>query len=168
MTKKVYTDLIERIWERVPNLKWADLWNNQIENEGKEYPFDLPAVFLHFKEGRDNELQQGLLEVTGTLTVLIVSENYEDHYQSTAQTVNQSALAFFDFKDVVTKALQGFTTNEIRSLQRKAQRTDASFTNLYVYEIDFDIQFYDLAAVRNDWELRNPIFTYTKDFVENV
>ena len=168
MTKKIYTDLIERLWDQVPNLKWADLWNNQIENETKELPFDLPAIFLHFKEGRDNELQQGLIEVTATLTVLIVYENYEDHYQSAGQNVNQSALDFFDFKDVVTKALQGFTTDEIRSLQRKAQRADASFSNLYVYELDFDLQFYDTSAVKNDWIFENPNFIYEKEIVQNI
>lgn len=168
MTKKVYTDIIAQLWAKVPSLKWADLWNNQINNEGKELPFDLPSVFLYFKEGKDNELSLGLLEVTATLTVLVVYENYEDHYQSTAQTVNQSALAFFDFKDEVTKALQGFTTPEIRSMQRKSQRTDASFSNIYIYELDFDLTFYDMSAVKNDWEFRNPIFIYEKEIVNNV
>jgi hypothetical protein len=168
LTAQVYTDLVERLWDKVEGLLWTDLWNSQIANEDKEYPILFPAVFLHFKEGADKEMSYELLEVTGILTAVIVFENYEDHYKSEYKTLNQNALQFMAFKDKVTKALHGFKSEMIKSLQRKSQRLDSSFTNLYIVELDFEISYYDLANVKQDYQQVNPVFAYTKEIVSSV
>jgi len=168
MTAQVYTDLVERLWDKVEGLLWTDLWNSQIANEDKEYPILFPAVFLHFREGADKQMSYGLLEVTGILTAVIVFENYEDHYKSAYNTLNPNALRFMDFKDKVTKALHGFKSEMIRSLYRKSQRLDSSFTNLYIVELDFEITYYDLVNVKQDYQEVNPVFAYTKEIVSSV
>lgn len=149
-------------------MKWTDLWNSQLGNEEKEYPILFPAVFLHFKEGTDTQMSYDLLRVEGILTAVLVYENYDDHYVSHYKTLNQEALMFFAFKDEVTRALHGFQTEMIRSLYRKSQRIDSSFTNLYIVELDFEISYYDMVNVRTDYVEEKPVFEYEKEIVDKV
>ena len=47
--KDLYKEIAELITKNCPDVKWVDLWHNQISFMEEEHPFDTPAVFLDFR-----------------------------------------------------------------------------------------------------------------------
>lgn len=47
--KDLYTEISEKIIENSPEIKWVDLWHNQVNFMAEEHPFHTPAVFLDFR-----------------------------------------------------------------------------------------------------------------------
>ena len=169
MTIEVYTALVDRLKSRVVGLLWVDLWNNQVANEEKEYPILYPACFLHLKETQSSQLADGWTQEEGILTLLVCQQNFLDHYVSEYQnTVNTNALQILNFKKEVVKALDNFSVENLLFLQKKAERVDADFTNLYVHELDFAITYYDDSRVNKNWVQKLVGLEVTKEYVEEL
>lgn len=48
MREEIYTALVARISEQVPEVQHIDLWNEQVAFVEDEMPYDRPAVFIQF------------------------------------------------------------------------------------------------------------------------
>lgn len=166
MTIEVYTVLVERLKSEVAGLRWVDWWNNQVGNEENEYPILYPACFLHLKETVSTQLAGGWTQEDGTLSILVCQQNFLDHYVSEYQTtVNANALQILNFKKEVVRALDNFSVENLLMLQKKAERVDADFTNLYVHEIDFAITYYDDSKVNKNWITKMVDLEVNKEYV---
>lgn len=47
--KEVYKEICTKITENIPEVKWIDLWHNQVSFLDQEHQFPAPAVFLAFR-----------------------------------------------------------------------------------------------------------------------
>ena len=52
----LYIELAERISEKLPEIRWIDLWHNQVGFLADEHPFGTPAVFIGFRSAQINDI----------------------------------------------------------------------------------------------------------------
>lgn len=45
----LYKELATKITDNIPEVRWVDLWHNQVNFLEEEHPFPTPAVFLSFR-----------------------------------------------------------------------------------------------------------------------
>lgn len=105
MRKQIFTAICKRLAEKIPELRFIDIWNNNVTllNGGATWP--LPAVFVEFEtiewRQQNNAARRG--EVAIRLHIITRAVTTHGHTDS-KQT---EALAFFDLIDRVNAAMQG-------------------------------------------------------------
>lgn len=145
--KQLYLAIKAQLQAKVPAIKFIAMWNDQLRdtNDGKNYSFRMPAVFVEFVlptqiGGVGNNIQvYEPLEVK----IHILHEQYDA--QNGTMDVN---LDVFDFKQSVYKALQLFQAANTSVFDRQSEEQDYDHTNIYHY-----IQPYMIAMVDNDMPL---------------
>lgn len=145
--KQLYLAIKAQLQSKVPTIRFIAMWNNQLmdTNDGKNYSFLMPAVFVEFVSptqigGVGNNVQvYEPLEVK----IHILHEQYDA--QDGTMDVN---LDVFEFKQTVYKALQLFQASNTSVFDRQTEEQDYDHTNIYHY-----IQSYFCAFVDNDMPL---------------
>ena len=122
---------------------FVDIWNRQPERQSESHPMLLPAVFVGFKEAGVQRSKNGVQNLLVNLTLHVVQELYSDtHEQAETQT---KALEVFDFLERVYVVLQDFAGENFSPLERKSTRFDDNYTNVVVFEIDFETIYRDTS-----------------------
>lgn len=105
MRKQIFTAIAQRLADRIPEIRFIDLWNNNITtlNGGATWP--LPAVFVEFEtiewRQQNNAARRGDVAVRlHIITRAIATHGHNDTKQS-------EALAFLDLIDSINAAMQG-------------------------------------------------------------
>ncbi|GAB4129586.1 MAG: hypothetical protein Fur0027_14560 [Raineya sp.] len=122
---------------------FVDIWNRQPERQSESHPLFLPAVFVGFKEASVQRSKNGVQNLLVNITLYVVQELYSDTYE---QAESQSkALESFGFLERVYVALQDFGGENFSPLQRKSTRFDDNYSNVIVFEIDFETLYQDTS-----------------------
>jgi hypothetical protein len=158
--KDLYLELCEKIAEKeqqwkeeakegkredFQEIRWFDLWHNQVYFLETEHPFPAPAVFLAFRGRQFKDTGDKVQDVTLQVDVYLFFETFTDTY---FKGVNQeSALSFIDSLDRINAILHGSEGENYSSMRRIGlfPVDTGSAGNLYqlVYEctlIDFSAQ----------------------------
>lgn len=105
MRKQIFKAICTRLTERVPDIQFIDLWNNNIATLSGGTVWPLPAVFVEFEtiEWR----QQGNSSRRGDVAVRlhIVTRTIATHGASDPNM--SDALGFLDLIDHINAAMQG-------------------------------------------------------------
>lgn len=136
--KQVFTDIKALINLHAKKIKTIEMWNNQVDidgNEGKEWPFNFPAVFVSFENITWQTGNNSRSQRTATFTVGI-RVVVEDYVWNTAE--------YFKFVDAVTWALHGRTTTHLSNLQRAEEIADVDHDNCVIWQINFETTYTEL------------------------
>lgn len=147
LMKQLYLAIKAQLQAKVTAIKFIAMWNNQLMDleEGKNYSFRLPAVFIEFVSptqigGVGNNVQiYEPLEVK----LHIVHEQYD-----AKDGTMDNNLDVFTLKQDVYKAMQLFQAANTSVFDRQSEEQDYDHTNIYHY-----IQSYFCAMVDNDMPL---------------
>lgn len=141
---QLYLELIEKIKAKVPEVRWMDLWRNQVNFFDNEAMFSSPAVFFAFDminpEDMGNKVQQVTLQVS-------VYYFYETLASTQDGSFNQtSAIAFLDTLSRIYAALHGSSGTYYSGMRRTGQRAIDSPDNGNLYLQTFSCLLVDYAA----------------------
>ncbi|HJC17129.1 MAG TPA: hypothetical protein H9937_04085 [Candidatus Alistipes stercorigallinarum] len=128
MRKQIFKAICDRLAEKVPEVAFIDLWNDNVNtlNGGTAFPF--PAVFVEFEtiEWR----QQGNSARMGDIAVRL-------HIVTRAMTTNGSkdsrmeeALAYFDIIDRINAAMQRLSGENFASFMLTTSATNHNHAEL--------------------------------------
>lgn len=128
MRKQIFKAICDRLAEKVPEIAFIDLWNDNVNalNGGTAFPF--PAVFVEFEtiEWR----QQGNSARMGDVAVRL-------HIVTRAVVVNGSkdsrmeeALAYFDLIDRINAAMQRLSGENFASFMLTTSATNHNHAEL--------------------------------------
>lgn len=114
MREEIYTALVARISEQVPEVKHIDLWNEQVAYVEDEMPYDRPAVFIQFMPIQWEDLiGRPVARGKGRLRLHVVTDWHpeaEDKFLSlrlcekVARAVNGLSGDYFNALDMITSA----------------------------------------------------------------
>ena len=143
--KELYKELCEKVSTALPDIKWQDLWQNQVGFLEEEHPFPAPAIFYGFTILSTEDGGSKSQDVDLQVDVYHYFETFDDTYDG---SYNQdSALAFLDsISDVfrLLHATSGTYYSEMRRIGfRMVDTGDAG--NLYVQQ--FVCKMRDLSAL---------------------
>ena len=138
--KQVFLDIKGLIEIHSKYIKTVEMWNNQVdidENERRELPFSMPAVFVSFEEmewqtGNNDKSQRTASCIIGIRVVI------EDYLWNTAE--------YFKFVDAVNYALHGRDTTHTTQLQRASETQDVDHDNLVIWQLNYQTSYIETIS----------------------
>lgn len=115
MDKALYTELAAIIAAKLPEIRWVDLWHEQVSFLTTELPFPTPAVFIDWRTLSCDDLSMKAQELNLQVDFYLFYETFSDTYQGSANA--DTALAFLESKTNLHKAFHathGETYSEMR------------------------------------------------------
>lgn len=114
--KDLYLELCEMAKSKVEEIKWQDLWHNQINFLAEEHPFPAPAIFFSFRTLGTSDMGEKVQNVSLQVDMYLFYETFADTYH---ESWNQSsALAFLDILSKVYATFHGTSGNNYSNMRR--------------------------------------------------
>lgn len=128
MRKQIFQAICVRLTERVPDIQFIDLWNNNVQtiNGGAVWP--LPAVFVEFEQiewrQQNNAARRGDVAVRlHIITRAIATHGHDDPKIS-------DALGFLNLIDQINAAMQGLRGDNFTGFQLTTSATNHDHAEL--------------------------------------
>jgi hypothetical protein len=115
MDKALYTELASIIAAKMPEIRWVDLWHEQVSFLSSELPFPTPAVFIDWRTLSCEDLSLKSQELNLQVDFRLFHETFSDTYIGSANL--DSALEFLQSKTNLHKAFHatdGVNFSEMR------------------------------------------------------
>lgn len=145
--QELYDELCSILEEKVPAIKWQDLWHNQVNFLSEEHPFPTPAVFYAFRINDTTDAGERTQHVGLQVMIYVFFETFADTYKGSWN--KESAMGFLKILNDVYAALHGTSgTNysEMRRIPGMAPVDTGGSGNLY--QLPFYCKLVDYAAMK--------------------
>ena len=128
MRKQIFQAICARLDERVPEIKFMDLWNNNVQtlNGGATWP--LPAVFVEFEAIEWRQQNNGARRGDVAVRLHLVTRTVSTH--GTTDPKMSDALLFFDLIDQMNAAMQGLRGDNFSGFQLTSSATNHDHAEL--------------------------------------
>ena len=123
MRKQIFKAIAQRIAERVPDIKFIDLWNEHVVEVATSVPWPLPAVFIEFEQYEVRQLSRWQREADVPVRLHIVTRSVP-YTAGAADKRIDLALQYFDLIDRVNAAMQGLSGTGFAAFQLTASATN--------------------------------------------
>jgi len=142
--KDLYIELAEQLSDKIPAIKYFDLWHNQVNFLSEEHHFPSPALFFDFRiiEAKDsgNMVQTVKLQVDTYLFYETFADTYKgSHNQSTA-------VQFLEILNEVYGHLHAKSGNNYSEMRHNALQSIDTGGAGNTYRIGFECTLQDYAA----------------------
>lgn len=147
MRKQLFMAIVERLKERVKEVKFIDLWNEQIAviQTGSTWP--LPAVFIEFEpydvHQQGNRVRMATVNIRLHIVTRSVAHNGSDDKKRMAQ-----ALEIFDLIEKVDAAINGLAGDCFSSFMLINSATNHNHAELIESIETFTTRITDTSAAR--------------------
>ncbi len=145
---EAYTDLYEEIAQRIndkmPEVKWVDLWHEQVNYLTDELPFPTPAVFIGFNTNECDDLSQLIQKCDLQLDLYLFYETFSDTYVG---SYNQgSAIEYLRLLTKLHTTFHGISGVNFQTMRRVDMRREESGGSGNLYRISFNFNSEDASA----------------------
>ncbi len=139
----LYKELAERIIEKIPEVKWVDLWSNQIGFIEDEQMFPTPAVFVSFRMRSPEDAGDNIQNVQLQIDFYYYHETFADTFEGSYNQDN--ALAYLQILTKLHQAFHGTSGDNYSSMQRIDVAPVEAFRGNF-YRISFGCLATDISA----------------------
>lgn len=144
--KVIYTALMEQLKTAVPELKWIDLDEGQLDSGDERPAIAFPAVLTGIALTRCETIHGGVQHCVAAVTVRIAQNPFVSRTASgVPDDVRNTSLERYAFVERIHAALQDFGTEEFNPLSRIRQARETRRDGLFVYRIEYQTEFRDEA-----------------------
>ena len=105
MRLSIYKAICERLTAQVPDIKYLDLWNNNIASLSGGAVWPRPAVFIEFETIEWKQLQNRARMADIAVRLHVVTDAVS--YNGSTDEKQDTALTFFDLLNRINSAMQG-------------------------------------------------------------
>lgn len=128
MRKQIFQAICTRLTERVPDIQFIDLWNNNVQmlNGGAVWP--LPAVFVEFEPIEWRQQGGGARRGDVAVRLHLVTRAVSTHGSKDPKMPD--ALSFLDLIDRINAAMQGLRGNNFSGFQLTTSATNHDHAEL--------------------------------------
>ncbi len=141
---QLYVELCDKLSAKVPEIKWMDLWRNQVDFFSTELTFAAPAAFFSFDtlghKDLGNKVQQVKMQVSIRYYFETLAKTYKGSYNQ------DKALEFLDSISKIHGALHGTSGTNYSEMMRTGLRALDSAGHGSLYLQTFTCDMYDYAA----------------------
>jgi len=143
----MYLKLVDQLKTECPNIRYIDQDLGQLEHYDMRPAISIPCALIDiddiaFEHNGDNA-QTG----EGIIQVRIGMQPYSDSNNLVPDSVREKALAFYEHEQEVYLALQGFSQDNFRDLNRVSAKTEKRNDTLRVRVIRFRFGLEDYSAM---------------------
>jgi len=143
--KDIYLEISDKVKADIPEIRWIDLWHNQVNFLADEHPFPTPAVFINFRirdtEDQGIKVQQAAVQID----LYLFYETFADTFDESLN--RDDALAFLDTLTALHKLLHGTSGNTYSEMRRIGLAPVDTGNAGNLYQISFICNITDISAV---------------------
>lgn len=145
MRKQIFQAICARLAERVPDIQFIDLWNNNVAtlNGGAVWP--MPAVFVEFEVIEWRQQNNGARRGNVAVRLHIVTRAVATHGHTDPKMPD--ALAFLDLIDRINTAMQGLRGDNFSGFQLTASATNHDHAELMESVEQYVTSAQDISAM---------------------
>ncbi|MEH0007574.1 MAG: hypothetical protein V6Z82_02495 [Flavobacteriales bacterium] len=143
---ELYKELAQRITTRLTEVRWVDLWHNQINFLEEEHPFPTPAVFLSFRSQQLEDTGLKTQAVTLQVDCYLFYETFSDTFEGSYN--QQGALAFIETLDHIHALFHGSQGENYSSMRRIAFAPVDTGNAGNLYQVSFSCLLQDYSAMK--------------------
>lgn len=142
--KTIYSAIIARLQQSVPQLKWIDLDTGQLDVRQAKPGVLFPCALIGISVRVRNNITDTVQDCDATVTLRLAFEQHTGRSSAQApEQARESSLAMYDTIADVHAALQGFETANFEALHRTAQSKETGPNGLFQYKIEYKTSFED-------------------------
>lgn len=104
---RYYTDLLQRIKEAVPEIRWVEQDYGQDTSRYRP-SVDFPAVLIDFTDAAYENLAEGALTAELQISFRLIEATYSQSYSEAPEEVREQALSYYGLEQKLTEALHGW------------------------------------------------------------
>lgn len=140
MRKTIYLAVIERLKEKIPEIKYFDLWNQNVEFIEEESVWDRPAVFIEFLPIDWKAFGGGIQQADIVFNLHVVTDyNAPSHDGSEYQAESLYAYDLLDRIHLSLHRMRGEHYNSCRRLRSTTNHNHSEILeNIEQYSIHVD------------------------------
>jgi hypothetical protein len=141
---EIYKEIADKITENLPEIRWCDLWHEQINYLTEELPFPTPAVFLSFNTLNTQDKALLVQDCNLQIDMYLYYETFSDTYSGSYNQENA-----FEFLDELTKLhalFHGKNGQNYSAMRRTDMRREDSGGAGNLYRISFECLITDYSA----------------------
>lgn len=152
--KNIYNLLADRLQTKVPELKWIDFDNGQLDFFEYRANVDFPAVLINLRYPVTNTIgTDGVQECLVEVELRAVFNLYDETNIAAPLEVRERALAIYDTLDLIQQALQNWRNDGTCGVfERKSLTPEKRNDGTKVFSIVYNTTYFDPLAVRADTE----------------
>lgn len=151
----LYLELGTRIHQNLPEIRWVDLWHDQVSYLTEEHPFPTPAVFLGFNTVGIDDKGIKVQECDTQVDMFLFYETFSDTYMG---SINQSgAIDFLKQLTLLYALFHGKTGINHSEMRRVFLGREESGGSGNLYRVSFQCMVTDYAAKKLFIETINPL-----------
>ncbi len=128
MRKQIFQAICTRINERVSDIKFIDLWNENIQTINGGAVFPLPAIFVEFETIEWRQQNNGARRGDIAVRLHLVTRQPATHGHKDSKM--PEALAFLDLIDKINAAIQGLRGDNFSGFQLTTSATNHDHAEL--------------------------------------
>lgn len=145
--KDLYKEHAQLITDKLPNIKWIDLWHNQVNFLTEEHPFPTPAVFLSYRTLSTEDTAKKVQKVNLQVDCYLYYETFADTYR---ESFNQeSSLDFINLMDALNAIFHGTDGKNYSSMRRLSFAPVDTGNAGNLYRTSFSCVVMDYSALKN-------------------
>lgn len=140
----LYLELASTIKEKLPEVKWVDLWHGKDIPLTGELPFSTPAIFLSFKLLNCNDKGTQIQDCDTQIDMYLLYEKFNDTYQESYN--NGTVLDFLQILTKIHKVFHGKSGANFGTLRRIGLERKKGGGARNIYRISFNCIIEDTSA----------------------
>lgn len=157
--KQIFLALQDHLVASIPSLQWIDKNMGQIATMDQQLPIPMPGILIGFGSTQWLTISAGLKQGQAIISIITLYENYADSFTG---SVNQDiALSYFDFTELVTTALEGFSGPNFTPLILIADQEDEDHANFIVTVLQFSTVITNTSSVNKNTTTVEPELSVT-------
>jgi hypothetical protein len=150
----LYKEIAEKITANLPNVRWVDLWHEQVNYLTEELPFPTPAVFVGFSTVNIDDTGTLVQQCNTQIDFYLFYETFSDSYEG---SFNQDgALAFMEELTKLHALFHGKSGANYSAMRRTDMRREESGGAGNLYRISFECLVADYSAQELFTDIESP------------
>lgn len=144
--KDLYKEHATAITDNILDIRWVDLWHNQVNFLTEEHPFPTPAIFLSYRTINTQDVGNKVQKVNLQVDFYLYYETFADTYKD---AFNQdSALDFIDLMDKINALFHGAEGENFSSMRRQSFEPVDTGNAGNLYRMSYECTLMDYSALK--------------------
>ncbi len=140
MRSRVYTEIRNRLLEKLPQLQYVDLQKGQFDKPQQNYPIPLPAALIEIKPKEWSNAATGNQMGETIVSIYLYHDLVTDSFNGAEQEAE--TIKLLDTQDDVFQALECFDSDEFQPLSRISEHEPYYGDRYVCFGTDFKTLLY--------------------------
>lgn len=144
MNKQLFIALCDLLEAQVPEVRWVDADEGQLNSSGHRPPVAFPCVLIDMSYPLTEALGQGSEKIRVQFNLRVAFEGYGQTSSAAPEPVREKALERLDVLEKIHKTVQWWTCDhQINPMRRQRVTTERRQDGLKVYTMTYESAFID-------------------------